>query len=107
MREITVDKIQWIKYIFKEVRFSIYAVLLINGIIVQYMLPPCFKCNVTEFTCPTCGMRHSISLLLQLKIHDAIISNKFIIIVMLIGAIMFLDCAIQLLQLLKKYAVVR
>lgn len=77
--------------IFRQVRYSLYLAFILNGILVQWVIPFKFRCNFVEEKCFACGIRTAINLLLQGDFMAAYYSNKFIIGVIILFLIMTFD----------------
>ena len=77
--------------IWREVRFSLYAAFVLNGILVQWVVPLTFRCGVTDASCPACGLRTAVSLLLRGHFREACGSNRLIVVVLAVFAVMAAD----------------
>ena len=77
--------------VWREVRFSLYAAFVLNGILVQWVVPLTFKCSVTDASCPACGLRTAVSLLLRGHFREAYGSNKLIVVALAVFAVMAAD----------------
>ena len=78
------------KSVFRQVRFSLYAAILVNGMI-QLVVPFLYKCNVTGKTCFACGLRTAVYFFLQGKFKEAYQSNKLIIVLIIVFLIIVTD----------------
>jgi hypothetical protein len=77
--------------LFRQVRFSLYIAIIANGIIVQWIVPLKYRCDVSNNECLTCGLRTAVNLFLDGKFVEAYASNKLILGIILLGIIMFVD----------------
>ena len=77
--------------VWREVRFSLYAAFALNGILVQWIVPLTFRCNVTGNSCPACGLRTAVDLFLQGQFLAAFQSNRLIVPVATAGLLMAAD----------------
>lgn len=84
--------------VWREVRFSLYAAFILNGILVQWVVPLTFRCSVTDDSCPACGLRTAVDLLLQGQFSAAYRSNHLIVLVPAIGVLMAADVGRYLLR---------
>lgn len=82
--------------IWREVRFSLYAAFVLNGILVQWVAPLTFKCSVTDASCPACGLRTAVTLFLGGHFRAACQSNKLIVAVALLAVGMAVDVGVYL-----------
>ena len=87
--------------IFRQVRYSLYLAFILNGILVQWIIPFKFRCNFVDKKCFACGMRTAINLLLQGDFIAAYHSNKFIIGVIILCFIIILDVLIYSYKCVK------
>ena len=79
------------KSVFRQVRFALYAAFLLNGVLVQWVLPLDFRCSVTGEHCFACGLRGAVDRLLQGDFSGAYDSNPLIVPIVLIAALMCAD----------------
>lgn len=79
------------KSIWQEVRFSLYFAFILNGLIIQWVVPLQYKCNFTDEKCFACGLRTAVNLFLQGKFSAAYQSNKLIVVVVIAAAVMVVD----------------
>lgn len=79
------------KSVFRQVRFALYAAFLLNGVLVQWVLPLDFRCSVTGEHCFACGLRGAVDRLLQGDFAGAYGSNPLIVPIVLIAALMCAD----------------
>lgn len=77
--------------VFRSVRITIYCAMIINGLFVQYTNLFHYVCDYSTFSCPFCGMRNAINLLLMGKFELAYESNKLILLVVIISVLMMID----------------
>lgn len=77
--------------VWREVRFSLYAAFALNGILVQWIVPLTFRCNVTGDSCPACGLRTAVDLFLRGHFSAAFQSNRLIVPVAAAGLLMAAD----------------
>ena len=77
--------------LFAQVRFSLYAAFLLNGILVQWIVPFQYRCNLTGESCFACGLRGAVDRLLQGDFAGAYGSNPLIVPIVLIAALMCAD----------------
>ena len=77
--------------IFRQVRYSLYCAFVLNGILIQWIIPLRFKCDHVKEKCFACGMRTAINLLLHGDFKAAYHSNKLIIVVIILCMIMIFD----------------
>ena len=84
------------KSVFRDVRYCLYLSLILNGILVEWIVPLSFKCNDTGNSCPTCGLRTAVDLFLQGKFSAAYRSNKLIVILVLAAVVMVADVLLYL-----------
>lgn len=82
--------------VWREVRFSLYTAFILNGILVQWIVPLTFKCSVTDTVCPACGLRTAVSLLLRGNFRGAYQSNRLIVVIMILAAVMAIDTGVCL-----------
>ena len=78
----------WKKKVFESVRITLYAILILNGVFIQYFAKFRYLCNYQGYSCPLCGMRTAIDCLLSCDFSGAIESNYLVVIV--IGLIFFI-----------------
>lgn len=76
--------------VFRQVRFGLYAALVIDGIL-QLLVPFQYQCNVTGEECFACGLRTAVTLFLQGRFSDAYRSNKLIVVIAIMGIVMAAD----------------
>ena len=88
---------------FQEVRLIIYAVLIGNGIFVQYFSPLHYMCDYEGYSCSMCGMRTAIDCLTKLQFREAFESNRHIIILLIIGLLMLLDSVLIIKEWSKNH----
>lgn len=88
------------RQIFCEVRYAVYFAVLINGFL-QWLIPFEYRCNITGEKCFACGLRTSVSLLLQGRFSEAYQSNKLIVGIVIIGIVMAADVFHYLYQCQK------
>ena len=79
------------KSVFRDVRYCLYLSLILNGILVEWIVPLNFKCNNTGSSCPACGLRTAVNLFFQGKFSAAYQSNKLIIVLVIAAAVMTID----------------
>lgn len=84
------------KSVFRDVRYCLYLSLILNGILVEWIVPLSFKCNDTGNSCPTCGLRTAVNLFLQGKFSAAYQSNKLIIVLVIAAVVMVADVLLYL-----------
>ena len=84
------------KSVFRDVKYCLYLSLILNGILVEWIVPLSFKCNDTGNSCPTCGLRTAVNLLLQGKFSTAYRSNKLIVVVVIAAVVMVVDVLLYL-----------
>ena len=84
------------KSIWQEVRFSLYFAFILNGLIIQWVVPLQYKCNFTDEKCFACGLRTAVDLFLQGKFSAAYRSNKVIVILVLAAVVMVVDALLYL-----------
>lgn len=83
---------------FQKTRIIFYAVLLSNGIFIQYFAPFKYKCDYTDERCFTCGLRTAINLIMQGRYTEAYQSNKLIVLVIAVFILMLVDTALCLFK---------
>ena len=88
--------------IWREVRFSLYAAVVLNGILVQWVVPLTFKCSGTDASCPTCGLRTAVALVLQGRFREAYGANRLIAVVLVVLVGMVLDVGLYLRKRLAR-----
>ena len=77
--------------VWQEIRFSIYFAFIINGILIQWIVPMNYICNISDEKCFTCGLRTAVNLLLQGNFTDAYSSNKLIVGIVLFVIVVLFD----------------
>ena len=85
------------RQIFREVRYAVYFAVLINAFL-QWLIPFEYRCNIAGKECFACGLRTSVSLLLQGRFSEAYQSNKLIVGIVIIGIVMAADILHHLYQ---------
>ena len=85
----------------QSVKWNLYAIILLNGIYIQYFAPFQYKCNFTDEKCFACGLRTAVDLFLQGKFSAAYQSNKLIVVLVLAAAVMAVDVLLYLYRLGK------
>lgn len=95
-------KYQWKKTGFESVRIIIYAVLILNGLFVQYIAPFHYLCDYEGYSCPLCGMRTAIDLLLALDWNGAVESNPLVIAIAIVFCLMLIDTGIIFYRRLQR-----
>ena len=75
---------------FENVRMILYAVVIINGLFIQYIAPFHYLCDYDNHSCIMCGMRYAVDEMMKGHIFDAYQSNHFIIV--LLGFLFFFLC---------------
>ena len=90
--------------LFREIRFSLYLAIIINGIFIQWIFPLKYKCDTFSEECITCGLRTAVDLFFKGKFIQAYTSNKLIIVILLIGIIMLVDFLIYIAKINRKQA---
>lgn len=68
-----------------------YFAFVLNGIIIQWLVPFQYRCNVTGEKCFACGLRTAVDLLLQGEFTAAYQSNKLILVIVLFLLVMTAD----------------
>ncbi len=76
---------------FNEIRLIVYAVIVVNGIYIQYFAPFHTLCELEQNSCLMCGMRQAINLLLLLDFYGAYRSNHGIIVIIIFACVMIID----------------
>ena len=76
---------------FQEVRLIIYAVLIGNGIFVQYLSSMHYLCDYDGYSCSMCGMRTAINYVTSFQLKKACESNPYIVVLMVIGLLILID----------------
>ena len=89
--------------VFQEVRLILYAVIIGNGILVQYLFDLHYMCDYEGYTCSMCGMRTAIDYITKLQFKEAFKSNSYIIILFFFGLLMLLDSASIIKKMYKNY----
>lgn len=84
------------KAVFRDIRYCLYLALILNGILVEWIVPMKFKCNYTGNSCPACGLRTAVSLFLQGKFSAAYQSNRLIVVLVFAAAVMAVDVLLYL-----------
>ncbi len=84
----------WKKDAVESVRLTVYGVLVINGIFIQYFAPFHYICDYNEQTCVMCGMRTAVNLWLSGDFSAAIESNPLILLIAFIALVMIGDTAV-------------
>lgn len=79
------------KKVFQDVRYCLYLALILNGILVEWIVPMNFRCNYTGNSCPACGLRTAVNLFLQGKFSAAYQSNKLIVVLVIAAVVMAID----------------
>lgn len=67
---------------FENVRMILYAVVIINGLFIQYIAPFHYLCDYDNYSCIMCGMRYAVDEMMKGHIFDAYQSNHFIIVLL-------------------------
>lgn len=90
--------------VFRQVRYSLYAAFVLNGIFIQWFVSFKYRCNYVNEPCFACGMRTAVNLLLKGKFIEAYQSNKLIIVAVVLAIIMITDVVTYLYSnsILKK-----
>lgn len=88
--------------VWQEFRFSIYFAFIINGILIQWIVPVNYICNDSDKKCFACGLRTAVDLLLQGKFVEAYNSNKLIIVLVLFVAVIIIDVLLFVYRISKK-----
>lgn len=79
------------KSIWQEVRFSLYFAFVLNGLIIQWVVPFQYKCNFADEKCFACGLRTAVNVFLQGEFLAAYQSNRLIIVLVIAAAVMAVD----------------
>ena len=87
---------------FQKTRMIFYAVLLANGIFIQYFAPFKYKCDYTDEKCFACGLRTAINLIMQGRYTEAYQSNKLIVLIISVFILMRVDAAFCLFKKKQK-----
>ena len=77
---------------FENVRMILYAVVIINGLFIQYIAPFHYLCDYDNYSCIMCGMRYAVDEMMKGHIFDAYQSNHFIIVLL---GFLFFFCVIR------------
>lgn len=80
----------------RSVRWNLYIIFLATTVFIQFFAPFQYACNFTEEKCITCGLQTAVSLFLHGQFAEAYQSNKLIIILVILFAIMLADIAMYL-----------
>lgn len=83
--------------VFEEIRLIIYGAIVLSGIL-SCILPFCYICDLEGVSCAFCGMRHAIDYVLQLDFVSAYYSNRYIVVVIMVGFVMVADCFVMMLR---------
>lgn len=86
----------------ESVRLTVYGVLVINGIFIQYFAPFHYICDYNEQPCVMCGMRTAVNLWLSGNFSAAIESNPLILLIAVIALLIAVDTAFILLGRRKR-----
>ena len=81
----------WRKHAVESVRLTVYSVLIINGVFIQYFAPFHYICDYSKQPCLMCGMRTAVDLWLSGKFEDAIESNPLILALVVAVFVMVAD----------------
>lgn len=84
------------KSIWQEIRFSLYFAFILNGLIIQWVVPFQYKCNFADEKCFACGLRTAVNLFLQGKFSAAYQSNKLIVVLVIAAVLMSVDVLLYL-----------
>ena len=84
------------RQVWREVRFSLYAALVLNGVLIQWVLPIRWRCNTGGGGCFACGLRTAVDLALRGEFAAAWRSNPLIALVAALAARMLAAAALQL-----------
>lgn len=91
--------------VWRQVRFSLYAAFVINGILVQWVLPLQYRCNLTGEQCFACGLRTAVNLALRGQLVQAYESNPLILPVLIALLAMAVDVWIALFGRKRRHKV--
>ena len=81
---------------FNEIRLIVYAVIVANGIFIQYFNSFHTLCERGQNSCMACGMRQAISRLLMLDFYGAYKSNHGIIVIIFFACVMIIDIGVMI-----------
>ena len=84
--------------VFTKVRFHLYFATILNGVMIQWIVPFQYKCSFTDEQCFACGLRTAVDLFLQGRFQEAYQSNKGIVGIVIIGIVMAADVLHYLYQ---------
>lgn len=87
---------------FQETKLILYAVLLGNGIFVQFLSPTRYLCDYEGYRCPMCGMRTAVAYIAKFQFKEAYESNHYIFIVIICVFLMLIDSLLILRDWHKK-----
>ena len=86
----------------RSVRWTIYLVLLLNGIYIQWFAPFRYACSITGEECITCGLRTAVNLFLQGRFAESLASSKLIVVIGIGIFVMAVDVLYYLYQRYKR-----
>ena len=81
----------WRKHAVESVRLTVYSVLIINGVFIQYFAPFHYICDYSNQPSLMCGMTTAVDLWLSGKFEDAIESNPLILALVVAVFVMVAD----------------
>lgn len=64
----------------ENVRITIYVVIIVNGLFIQYIAPFHYLCDYDGYSCLMCGMRYAVDEVLKGNFSNAYQSNPIIIV---------------------------
>ena len=88
---------------FESVRIIIYLVMIGNGLLIQYVLPFHYLCDLQNYSCAMCGMRHAVNYMLRFQFTDAYRANHYIVGLVIMLCLMICD----MIHILYKRIVVK
>ena len=92
----------WYSAVAKDVRLTIYGILLVAGTYYVFFDQGSYACNLPGRACPFCGMKTAVYHFLHLRFLRAHESNPFVWILAVIGVVVVIDIALIVAQRKKK-----